>query len=54
MEHAAAMKDEGVDTLYYDMFIADTTYVTLDVYGMPIGEPILKKQFSRLVAKPEY
>lgn len=54
MKRAAAMKDEGVDTLYYDMFIADTTYVTLDVYGMPIGKPILKKQFSRLVAKPEY
>ena len=51
---AENMAAETGDWDSFDAFIDATHYQSIDEFGIPYGKAILKKQFSRLTAKPEY
>lgn len=51
---AENMANETGDFGSFEDFIDMTHYQSVDEFGTPYGKAILKKQFSRLVAKPEY
>jgi len=51
---AENMANETGDFGSFEDFIDMTHYQSVDEFGTPYGKAILKKQFSRLVAKQEY